>query len=374
MQHGDEAVERLAQALLRLHSPAPPSRAGERIAEALALAVDGDLALHVAVDPALNHAQASVWPRGVRLPPVDAAVIERERALNPLVRWLAADRSLRAWRLVDVASVAGMSGAGGEAPPWGTLPVRYQMVMRLASPDGRLHAAVLARGRAEFDDGERRRVELMWPHLVQRLRDARRAVRHGRGAAPGERGRAERGIVLLDDDLQVLLATEQARLWLGEYFGAQTSMGLALPPVRPWLPPAVLDWVRRRVEGERLAMREPVIDRDPLVCQRGDRCLVVDLVVDLGRGEHLLTLVEEALAAPTSALGGLGLTARETEVLSWVAQGKTNREIGMILGASERTVQKHLERVFQKLGVESRTAATLKAWQTARYAMLGKPG
>ncbi|MFT3819053.1 MAG: LuxR C-terminal-related transcriptional regulator [Rubrivivax sp.] len=365
MQHGDEAVERLAQALLRLHSPVPSARAGERIAEALALAVDSDLALHVAVDPALNHAQASVWPRGVRLPPVDASVIERERALNPLVHWLAADRSLRAWRLADV---------GGEAPPWGSLPVRYQMVMRLASPDGRLHAAVLARGRAEFDDGERRRVELMWPHLVHLLRDARRAVRHGRVAAPGERGRAERGIVLLDDDLQVLLATEQARLWLGEYFGSQTAMGLALPPVRPWLPPAVLDWVRRRVDGERLAMREPVIDRDPLVCQRGERCLVVDLVVDLGRGEHLLTLVEEALAAPASALGGLGLTARETEVLSWVAQGKTNREIGMILGASERTVQKHLERVFQKLGVESRTAATLKAWQAARYAMLGTTG
>lgn len=369
MQHGDETVERLAQALLRLHSPVPPARAGERIAEALALAVDGDLALHVAVDPGLNHAQASVWPRGVRLPPVDAAVIERERALNPLVRWLAADRSLRAWRLVDVA---GADGASGEAPPWGTLPVRYQMVMRLASPDGRLHAAVLARGRAEFDDGERRRVELMWPHLVHLLRAARRAVRHGRAAAPSERARAERGIVLLDDELRVLLATEQARLWLGEYFGSQTAMGVALPPVRPWLPPAVFDWVRRRVDGERLAMREPVIDRDPLVCQRDERCLVVDLVVDLGRGEHLLTLVEETLAAPASALSGLKLTARETEVLSWVAQGKTNREIGMILGASERTVQKHLERVFQKLGVESRTAATLKAWQAARYALLGK--
>jgi DNA-binding CsgD family transcriptional regulator len=51
-------------------------------------------------------------------------------------------------------------------------------------------------------------------------------------------------------------------------------------------------------------------------------------------------------------------------VLSWVAQGKTNREIGMILGSSARTVQKHLEHVFQKVGVESRTAAILKAWAT----------
>ena len=64
------------------------------------------------------------------------------------------------------------------------------------------------------------------------------------------------------------------------------------------------------------------------------------------------------------------LKGREAEVLAWVAQGKTNREIGMILGASARTVQKHLEHVFQKIGVETRTAAILRAWQAGRYALL----
>jgi DNA-binding CsgD family transcriptional regulator len=44
--------------------------------------------------------------------------------------------------------------------------------------------------------------------------------------------------------------------------------------------------------------------------------------------------------------------------LGWVAQGKTNPEIGLILGISRRTVQKHLERIYIKLGVENRTAAT----------------
>jgi DNA-binding CsgD family transcriptional regulator len=53
----------------------------------------------------------------------------------------------------------------------------------------------------------------------------------------------------------------------------------------------------------------------------------------------------------------LGLTRREAEVLAWVAKGKTNEQIGLILGISVRTVQKHLEHVFSKLGVETRTAA-----------------
>lgn len=55
-----------------------------------------------------------------------------------------------------------------------------------------------------------------------------------------------------------------------------------------------------------------------------------------------------------------GLTQREAEVLLWVAQGKTNRDIGQILGTSPRTVNKHLEHVYIKLGVETRTAAANK--------------
>src|SRR5690348_5237134 len=57
----------------------------------------------------------------------------------------------------------------------------------------------------------------------------------------------------------------------------------------------------------------------------------------------------------------LGLTPRVAEVLLWVAQGKTNSDIGTILGISESTVKKHLLEIFQVLGVETRSAATLRA-------------
>ena len=55
------------------------------------------------------------------------------------------------------------------------------------------------------------------------------------------------------------------------------------------------------------------------------------------------------------------LTPREREVLDWVAAGKTNRDVAAILGASPRTVEKHLERIYEKLGVETRTAAVMRA-------------
>jgi DNA-binding NarL/FixJ family response regulator len=64
---------------------------------------------------------------------------------------------------------------------------------------------------------------------------------------------------------------------------------------------------------------------------------------------------------PTSRLSSAALTPRETEVLSWLAKGKTNRDIAEILGMSHRTVNKHLEHVFEKLGVETRSAAAALA-------------
>jgi DNA-binding NarL/FixJ family response regulator len=64
----------------------------------------------------------------------------------------------------------------------------------------------------------------------------------------------------------------------------------------------------------------------------------------------------------------LGLTPRAAEVLLWVAQGKTNADIGVILSISESTVKKHLLEIFEKLAVETRSAATLRALE-----ILGSP-
>jgi DNA-binding NarL/FixJ family response regulator len=63
----------------------------------------------------------------------------------------------------------------------------------------------------------------------------------------------------------------------------------------------------------------------------------------------------------TDPLLKLGLTARATETLLWLAQGKTNPDIATILGITESTVKKHVQEIFEKLGVETRGAATVRA-------------
>jgi len=66
-------------------------------------------------------------------------------------------------------------------------------------------------------------------------------------------------------------------------------------------------------------------------------------------------------SSPAPLVEKLGLTDREAETLLWVAQGKSNADIATILGNSEKTVKKTMGHIFEKLGIESRTAAALRA-------------
>lgn len=81
-----------------------------------------------------------------------------------------------------------------------------------------------------------------------------------------------------------------------------------------------------------------------------------------GDDEHLFRLVVEESGAEEAVLKKrFQLTGREAEVLLWIARGKSNRDIGDILGLSPRTVNKHLEQVYAKLGVENRASAAVMA-------------
>ena len=84
-------------------------------------------------------------------------------------------------------------------------------------------------------------------------------------------------------------------------------------------------------------------------------------------GDRLIVMREISDDAVVEAMSlSFKLTAREAEVLYWVVKGKTNRDIGDILGSSPATVKKHLERVYAKLGVETRTAAAGMAMNRIR--------
>ena len=129
---------------------------------------------------------------------------------------------------------------------------------------------------------------------------------------------------------------------------------------------AVIGYLRRLRERVPLALLTNngalLLEALPQLCGDvtelfGDRLLAS--FQERGGGEEwLVVLRDEDDAADTAALmAAFRLTQKEAEVLYWVTKGKTNKDIGDILGTSPRTVNKHLEHVFEKLGVETRTAA-----------------
>lgn len=89
----------------------------------------------------------------------------------------------------------------------------------------------------------------------------------------------------------------------------------------------------------------------------------IEFLASISPQEHLLRLVEVSKDSDATERlrDKFALTGREADVMLWIANGKTNREIGQILDMSPRTVNKHLEQVFRKIGVENRTAAAAAA-------------
>ena len=75
----------------------------------------------------------------------------------------------------------------------------------------------------------------------------------------------------------------------------------------------------------------------------------------------VVTLREEWKTPAKHHFEPLGLTSRESDVLCWVVEGKSNEEIGVILGLSTLTVKTHLQNIFKKMHVENRTTAAARA-------------
>ncbi len=144
----------------------------------------------------------------------------------------------------------------------------------------------------------------------------------------------------------------------------------------PELPQEVGSWVRnegaRRLNGQPphplvLSFDAAPSAKDPT--RRPHRLIFT--LHEADEDEWLLVMRESSDQAVIDAVGAaFGLTAREAEVLYWLTKGKTNRDIGDILGTSPATVKKQLEHVYEKLGVETRTAAASLAM--SRVAALGQ--
>ena len=145
-------------------------------------------------------------------------------------------------------------------------------------------------------------------------------------------------LVVANSAHQILFATPNARTWLQRFFRGDQTTDL--------LPPRISRWLERGAQATGAEVRAR---------SKGASLLVRKYVPE--PGECTALFLHLADGTTPQAPAGDRLSQRQQDVLRWVASGKSNKAIAAILKISPKTVGKHVENVFRKLGVTSRVAA-----------------
>lgn len=244
------------------------------------------------------------------------------------------------------------------------LGIDSQIIYGLSSSGDNSEVYSLTRGPKSFSDKEKLLLALLKPHVVGAFRNACERTKFMGEVALLEKiaGENEKGVVLLSSDGKIRSVNRRARCWLREYF--------VISPFNPdELPYKLREWVVKEINSPEALMERNKLIVNPLNNDTYDKGkhLTIRFVSSCDSQSsqydkydisgYMLIIKEER----PSAIDHYGLTPREKEILHWVSMGKSNREINIILGVSQRTVEKHLEHIFDKMGVETRVAAVALA-------------
>lgn len=162
----------------------------------------------------------------------------------------------------------------------------------------------------------------------------------------------------IDSSGNITWLTPGGILWLDEFLQKHALTGKH--EVGSPLPKPILEWVKQYLD---------FVDKsESFESYRTGVGFLVKITPCQSTGEYLLVLDRHSGEWDLDLVrNSLGLTFREAEILMWISRGKTNKEVGIILGSSPRTINKHLEHIFEKLGVATRAAAVSMVLQRQQF-------
>jgi DNA-binding CsgD family transcriptional regulator len=239
------------------------------------------------------------------------------------------------------------------------LGVKHQLSALISLNGDDYMCIAINRGRKEFTVRERALLDLVNPHVARAWQNAALVAELRRQAEQNSpRSRNARGVVSVSvARRRVRALTSEASRMLQKYFSTDTAGCGRLPDeLNRWL----------QAERAKLTARDALPSpAQPLCVRRPGANLIVKLArIDPDETVLLFDEIEESATGDQLALDGL--TPRENEILGWITEGKRNPEIAVILDVSSRTVEKHVEHILVKLGVETRGAAIRAAFERQR--------
>jgi DNA-binding CsgD family transcriptional regulator len=235
--------------------------------------------------------------------------------------------------------------------------IKHQMIFSVKGGGETMIGLALSRDHRDFSERNRDTLNFVSPHITQAFHNARVAGEMAINLEQiGEGMKAiNRAVILAEPDGDIRWFSPVAREWLAEFFPGVRESSPDLPAGLKRL----LTEPGRSVAGGRQTFRE--IQLSAILGHR--------LVAHYGRtsrGRFLITLTRERERIDPATAASLGLTPREAEILFWISEAKGNQEMAAILCISPRTVHKHVEHLFAKLGVNSRFEAQRRGWELRR--------
>ena len=301
------------------------------------------------VDPVKVKAAYVCHPADAPVP--EPWIFEQHMRDHPVIGYHQKTRDGRASKISDFLTRDQFHRTGLYNEFFHKVDVEYQISLSF-QPQAEIIGISLNRSRKDFSERERVILNLLRPHLIQAYHNVEAVTHLAREVTfmMEAMDAAAVGTMVLAGG-RVRFMTSRVHEMLSDYFPQRSRNAGEIPEsLRGWIDEQLALLNRKET------LLPPI---RPLVIPRNGKRMVVRLLPQ--PNEAVLMFQEQRTEAKPDDLQPLGLTPRETEVLFWVARGKTNEETGSILAASSRTVAKHLERIYQKLGVENRTAAAMVA-------------
>jgi DNA-binding CsgD family transcriptional regulator len=199
-----------------------------------------------------------------------------------------------------------------------------------------------------FTDRDRLILNLLRPHIFQAYQNAKKYDQAHNDLVSLKQSIQHQGLAIVTRSGQIRWATPPATRWLESYFAPPTSRGD--------LPDDLRLWMADQLHGAE-AIDRPMT---PLYIEQATEQLVIRLIAESDSARYTLIL-EVQPRSPLGSLQSLGLSQRETEVLGWLMQGKDNKSIATQMAVGASTIRKHLENIYRKLNVQSRTEAVAQA-------------
>jgi DNA-binding CsgD family transcriptional regulator len=231
----------------------------------------------------------------------------------------------------------------------------YLLASSLSASGSTMIGTGLFRTHRDFSPRDRAMLQRFSPHLAAaRANASSRSLLSLLTTLLADEGRA---FILLGRDGSIHHTTTQAQRLLHVFFDD------AIPADSSSLPHTLRNWLRLHTQNT----DTPPKPLRPLIAKRDGKELRVTLTTSNNPTmPHLLELEQPAGTPDPATLRNLGLSRRQSQVLALITTGATNNEIAQRLDVSPRTVKKHLEHIYNQLGVRTRTAATTIALQTRR--------